>query len=129
MNPGTSVVSRVVLIVEDEGFIRMLAADILQDEGFTVLEVATADEAWPILERRSDIAVLFTDVNMPGHMDGLALAARVAERWPHIRLVLTSGRRGLSVHEIPDHVETSDPNTTTKRRLPIIDGASQRGAG
>ncbi len=44
-----------------------------------------------------------TDVNMPGHMDGLTLAARVAERWPHIRLVLTSGRCGLSDHEVPDH--------------------------
>jgi CheY-like chemotaxis protein len=103
MNPGPSVVPRVVLVVEDEGFIRMLAADILQDEGFTVLEVATADEAWPILESRSDIGVLFTDVNMPGSMDGLTLAARVAERWPRIRLVLTSGRQGLSIDQVPDH--------------------------
>lgn len=103
MNPGASVVSRVVLVVEDEGFIRMLAADILQDEGFTVLEVAIADEAWPILESRSDIGVLFTDINMPGSMDGLALAARVAVRWPRIRLVLTSGRCGLSNDEVPDN--------------------------
>lgn len=77
--------------------------EILQDERFTVLEVATADEAWPILESRHDIGVLFTDVNMPGSMDGLALAARVAERWPRIRLVLTSGRQGLSDDEVPDH--------------------------
>jgi CheY-like chemotaxis protein len=69
-----------VLVVQDEGFVRMVAVDILLDEGFMVLEVATADEAWPLLERRSDIDVLFTDVNMPGHMDGLTLAARVAER-------------------------------------------------
>ena len=103
MNPGPFVVPRVVLVVEDEGFIRMLAADILQDEGFTVLEVATADEAWPILESRGDIGVLFTDVNMPGSMDGLALAERVAERWPRIRLVVTSGRQGLSNDELPDH--------------------------
>jgi CheY-like chemotaxis protein len=103
MNLGPLVVPRVVLIVEDESFIRMLAADILQDEGFKVLEVATADEAWPILESRRDIGVLFTDVNMPGSMDGLTLAARVAERWPRIRLVLTSGRHGLSNDEIPDH--------------------------
>ena len=68
-----------------------------------MLKVATADEAWPILESRSDIGVLFTDVNMPGSMDGLTLAARVAERWPHIRLVLTSGRQGLSNDEVPDH--------------------------
>ncbi|GJE52731.1 Blue-light-activated protein [Methylobacterium tardum] len=93
----------VVLVVEDEDLIRMIAADMLQDEGYTVLEVATADDAWPLLESRSDIGVLFTDVNMPGHMDGLALAARVAERWPHIRLVVTSGRCGLSTHELPDN--------------------------
>lgn len=74
------VVPPVVLVVQDEGFVRMVAVDILLDEGFMVLEVATADEAWPLLERRSDIDVLFTDVNMPGHMDGLTLAARVAER-------------------------------------------------
>lgn len=103
MSPHPPVVPNVVLVVEDDGFIRMLAADILQDEGFTVLEVATADEAWPILESRSDIGVLFTDVNMPGSMDGLTLAARVAERWPRIRLVLTSGRQGLSNDEVPDH--------------------------
>ncbi|EIZ86853.1 response regulator receiver protein [Methylobacterium sp. GXF4] len=103
MNPGPSAVPNVVLVVEDDSFIRMLAADILQDEGFTVLEVATADEAWPILESRSDIEVLFTDVNMPGRMDGLTLATRVAERWPRIRLILTSGRQGLTDDEIPDH--------------------------
>ena len=98
-----NLVPAIVLVVEDEGFVRMVAVDMLEDEGFTVLEVATADDAWPLLEGRSDIDVLFTDINMPGRMDGLTLAARVAERWPHIRLVLTSGRRGLSTHEIPDH--------------------------
>ncbi|WP_066918733.1 response regulator [Methylobacterium sp. CCH5-D2] len=103
MPPRSPALPPVVLVVEDEGSVRMVAVDILEDEGFTVLEVATADEAWPVLERCSDIGVLFTDVNMPGSMDGLALAARVAERWPHIRLVLTSGRCGLSTHEIPDH--------------------------
>jgi CheY-like chemotaxis protein len=81
----------------------MVGADILEDEGFTVLAVVTADEAWPILESRSDISVLFTDINMPGNMDGLTLATRVAEHWPHIRLVLTSGRSGLSSDEVPDH--------------------------
>lgn len=103
MSPPRPASSQVVLVVEDDDFIRMLATDILEDEGFTVLATATADEAWPILERRSDIGVLFSDVNMPGNMDGLTLANRVAERWPHIRLVLTSGRRGLSSYEVPDH--------------------------
>lgn len=94
--------SPVVLVVEDERLLRMLAVDILEDTGFTVVPVATADEAWPILESRGDIGVLFTDVNMPGAMDGLTLAVRVAERWPHIRLVITSGRSGLSSDEVPD---------------------------
>jgi CheY-like chemotaxis protein len=93
----------VVLVVEDDEYVRMLAIDILEDEGSTVLGVATAGEAWPILGSRSDIGVLFSDVNMPGNMDGLTLAARVAEQWPHIRLVLTSGRSGLSSYEVPDH--------------------------
>lgn len=102
MSPLLPVVSSPVLVVEDEGLVCMLAVDVLEDAGFTVLKVATAEAAWPILERRDDIEVLFTDVNMPGRMDGLTLAVRVAERWPHIRLVLTSGRLGLSSDEVPD---------------------------
>jgi len=93
----------VVLVVEDEGVVRMIAVDILEDEGFTVLEVATADEAWAMLQSRRDIGVLFTDVNMPGSMDGLALAERVAASWPYIRLVVTSGRRGFCTDELPDN--------------------------
>ncbi|WP_449410667.1 response regulator [Methylobacterium komagatae] len=93
----------VVLVVEDEFLIRMVAADMLMDEGFLVLEATTADEAWPLLESHSEIGVLFTDINMPGRMDGLTLASRVAERWPHIRLVVTSGRCGLSSDELPDN--------------------------
>jgi two-component system, response regulator PdtaR len=103
MKPPPTVLNPVVLVVEDETFVRMLAVDVLEDEGFTVVAAATADEAWSILEARGDIGVLFTDVNMPGDMDGLTLAARVAERWPRIRLVVTSGRKGLSDHEMPDH--------------------------
>lgn len=80
----------------------MLAADILEDEGFTVLEAATAEEALSILESRGDIGVQFTDVNMPGKMDDLNLATHVAERWPHICLVVTSGRQGFTNEELPD---------------------------
>lgn len=103
MSPLPPANSAIVLVVEDEYYIRMLAIDTLEDQGFTVLGVATADEAWLILESRSDISVLFTDVNMPGDIDGLTLAIRVAKHWPHIRLVITSGRCGLSDHEVPDH--------------------------
>ena len=81
----------------------MMAVDMLEDAGFPVVEAATADEAWTILTSRSDIGVLFTDIEMPGSMNGFALAGRVAERWPHIRLVITSGRCRPKPHDVPDH--------------------------
>jgi len=83
--------------------VRMMATDMLEDAGFTVLEAATADAAWTILESRDDIDVLFTDIEMPGSMNGFALAGRVAERWPHIRLVITSGRCRPEPRDVPDH--------------------------
>ncbi|HEY8381996.1 MAG TPA: response regulator [Microvirga sp.] len=81
-----------VLIAEDEPIIRMLAADILEDDGFEVLEAATARAALAILEKRNgDVAALFTDVDMPGDMNGLELAGIVYSRWPHIAILVTSG--------------------------------------
>ena len=82
----------VVLLVEDEPMVRCLAFDGLQAEGYEVLEAENAAAAMRLLRERTDVAVLFTDVNMPGPMDGLALAELVHDRWPDIRLVVTSGR-------------------------------------
>jgi CheY-like chemotaxis protein len=81
----------VILIVEDEHLIRMDAADMIVAAGFDVVEAGNADEAIAILERRFDISVVFTDVQMPGSMDGLKLAAAVRDRWPPIKIVATSG--------------------------------------
>ncbi len=82
----------VVLVVEDEPLIRMHAAILLEDEGFEVIEAATARAALAILEKRGgDAAALFTDVDMPGDMNGLELAGIVHSRWPHIALLVTSG--------------------------------------
>ena len=104
MRPDVPHPSPIVLVVEDEGFVRLMAVDMLEDAGFEVLEAGTADEAWGILEHRfDDVTVLFTDVDMPGSMNGIALASRVAECWPHIRLVITSGRHWLDNDEMPDH--------------------------
>jgi CheY-like chemotaxis protein len=80
-----------------------MAADMLEDEGFTIVESANADEALALLEARDDIAILFTDIEMPGSMNGLELASHVAVRWPHIRLVITSGRVRMSDQAVPDH--------------------------
>ncbi|ABY28571.1 response regulator [Methylorubrum extorquens] len=67
-----------------------------------VVEAATADEAWAILESRGDVAALFTDIEMSGSMNGFALADRVAKRWPHIRPVITSGRCRPAPCDLPD---------------------------
>jgi CheY-like chemotaxis protein len=81
----------VVLLVEDEPFVRMAAADALQDAGFEVIETVHAQAAQDVLRSRDDIRVVFTDVRMPGSMNGLELATLVRRCWPHISLVVTSG--------------------------------------
>ncbi|MCJ2065702.1 response regulator [Methylobacterium sp. J-088] len=93
----------VVLVVEDDGFVRFTAVLMLEDAGFSVVEAANADEAWDILLARDDVGVLFTDVDMPGSMCGKTLAERVHRSWPDIRLILTSGRQRFSEDEVPDH--------------------------
>jgi two-component system, response regulator PdtaR len=91
----------VVLIVEDDLLIRMDAADMIKAGGFRVAEAKDADEAIEILERRLDVTVVFTDVHMPGSMDGLKLAAAIRGRWPPIKIVATSGRARLSADDLP----------------------------
>jgi CheY-like chemotaxis protein len=90
-----------ILIVEDEALLRMHAADIVEEAGFIPIEAANADEAVAILESRTDIALLFTDVNMPGSMDGLKLAHAVRDRWPPIKIVIVSGHLQVSENELP----------------------------
>ena len=92
----------VVLIVEDELLIRLHAAGIIEDAGFDVIEASNADQAIAILEFRPDIAVLFTDIQMPGSMDGLKLAAAVKGRWPPIRIVATSGLVHVGPGDLPE---------------------------
>jgi two-component system, response regulator PdtaR len=81
----------VVLIVEDEAEIRFNTLDALEEIGHTVLEAANADEAIILLRNRSDIEVVFTDVNMAGSMDGLQLARRVRAMRPSLGIIITSG--------------------------------------
>ena len=82
----------IVLIVEDEMVLRMRAVDIVEDAGFTPVETVSADQAMQVLESRDDISLLFTDIQMPGSMDGLKLAHAVHSRWPHIKIILVSGQ-------------------------------------
>jgi CheY-like chemotaxis protein len=96
-----SVIPAVILVVEDEMLLRMRAVDMVEDAGYTSVEAVDADEAVAILESRSDIALLLTDIQMPGSMDGLKLAHTVRERWPPIRIILLSGQLRLADLEIP----------------------------
>jgi CheY-like chemotaxis protein len=91
-----------VLIVEDELLLRISAAEMVADAGFEVVEAGNADEAIAILEARPDIHIVFTDIQMPGSMDGLKLARFVRDRWPPVKLVATSGRVAVVEGELPE---------------------------
>jgi CheY-like chemotaxis protein len=91
-----------VLIVEDDSVVRLFAVTALEDDGFDVVEATNADDAIKILETRNDIRVVFTDVHMPGSIDGLRLAHAVRDRWPPIKIIVTSGRLVLSERDLPE---------------------------
>jgi len=92
----------VVLLVEDEALVRMMAADVLREEGgFKVIEVVNADEALTVLEATADIQALVTDVEMPGSLDGFTLARVVKQAWPHTGIVVTSGRMAPGPKVLP----------------------------
>jgi CheY-like chemotaxis protein len=91
-----------ILIVEDEPILRMMAVDLVENAGFQALEAANADEAMRILESRDDVRLIFTDVDMPGSMDGLRLAAYVRGRWPPIDIIITSGHCEVQAGQVPE---------------------------
>lgn len=91
----------VVLVVEDSPLIRMGAIELVENAGYEALEATNADEAIQILESRSDIDLVFTDVQMPGTMDGVKLAHYIRERWPPVRLMVASGREIIEESSLP----------------------------
>ena len=91
-----------VLVVEDEPLVRLDVVDQLEAEGFEVFEAAHADQAIAILDANPTIRLLFTDIDMPGSMDGLKLAAAVRDRWPPVKIIVTSGHRIIEVTDLPD---------------------------
>jgi CheY-like chemotaxis protein len=90
-----------ILVVEDETFIRMDVVDMLRAAGFDILEAANADEAIRLLECNSDIRLIFTDIDMPGSMNGLKLSAAVRDRWPPVRIIATSGHFKIRAGDLP----------------------------
>jgi CheY-like chemotaxis protein len=90
-----------ILVVEDEPLIRLSATEALDALGFVVLEAGNAEEAIAVLEIVTDVSVVFTDVQMPGAMDGVALAAVIRQRWPNMAIVVTSGQVRPAEVEVP----------------------------
>ena len=92
----------VVLIVEDESLLRISGAEMVAEAGFEVIEAGNAEEAIAILEAHPDIHIVFTDIQMPGSMDGLKLAHFVRDGWPPVKLVATSGLVTISEGDLPE---------------------------
>ncbi|MDB5530346.1 MAG: hypothetical protein JWR51_3449 [Devosia sp.] len=90
-----------ILVVEDEFLILSSTANDLRDAGFTVFEASNADDAIALLETHAEIRILFTDVDMPGSMNGLKLSAAVRDRWPPILIIVTSGKTPVGGTELP----------------------------
>ncbi len=91
----------VVLVVEDSPMIRMGAVDLVQSAGYEALEASNADEAIRVLESRNDIDLVFTDVQMPGTMDGIKLSHYIRDHWPPVKLIVASGAAILEESMLP----------------------------
>jgi two-component system, response regulator PdtaR len=100
----------VVLVVEDEPLVRAMAADVLEEAGFEVVEAPTADYALTVLAKRPDVRVVFTDVEMPGHLNGFELARAVQDYYHHVGVVIGSGRAAPQAGDMaPDAVFIRKP--------------------
>jgi two-component system, response regulator PdtaR len=97
----TMISHKIILIVEDETLVRLAAVGMLEDAGFRMVEAANSDQALELLAADSNVQLLFTDVSMPGAIDGLALARMVRIRWPRIAIMVTSAMRMSHPEELP----------------------------
>ena len=102
MDAHRAIPNPVVLLVEDEPIIRWASADMLTDAGFDVVEARDADEALSVLRSRPDVCVLFTDVDMPGSIDGLELARIAHALWPKLCILVTSGKSAPAPRALPE---------------------------
>src|ERR1700712_5549147 len=90
-----------VLVVEDEALLLFSVADDLRDAGYHVLEATNADDAIVLLADNPEIKLLFTDIDMPGSMDGLKLSGVVSDRYPPVRIIVTSGKHAPGADRLP----------------------------
>jgi two-component system, response regulator PdtaR len=118
----------VVLVVEDSALIRISAIDLVLDAGYEALEACNADEAIRILEMRDDIDLVFTDVQMPGTMDGIKLSHYIRDRWPPVRLIVASGAAILEESLLPAgsryFPKPYDSSTISEAMARLLEGAA-----
>jgi DNA-binding NtrC family response regulator len=127
MNEKDSVTCAVVLVVEDEALLRLDAFDTLDRAGFEVCEAASASEALVVLDRRHDVAVVVTDLEMPGPLNGLDLARQVRKTWPEVAVVIVSGCMRPQPGEIPQEVEfLSKPYRTSTLITRVREAAEKK---
>ncbi|HLY80834.1 MAG TPA: response regulator [Caulobacteraceae bacterium] len=119
MTPASG--SPIVLVVEDDGLVRQMSADELAEAGYQVLEAANSREAIAILESGVRVEVLFTDVNMPGELDGLGLARLAHDRWPRVRLLVTSGGARAGPEDVPDEGRFISKPYSLRRMCSLVD--------
>ena len=98
----TDALCAIVLIVEDEPLQRMDMVDMAERAGFEVLEAINADHAVALLEKRTDIRLVITDIDMPGAMDGMKLAAAVRKRWPPIEIIIVTAGTMPTQQDLPE---------------------------
>jgi CheY-like chemotaxis protein len=91
-----------ILVVEDEPLLLFFTIELVKEAGYQAISAENADEAILILESRADITVVITDIEMPGSMDGLKLAAAIRDRWPPVELIVISGRSQPASQDLPE---------------------------
>ena len=96
-----SICKSVVLVVEDHPLVRMAVLEVVTAAGFEALEAANAAEAIHMLEARPDVHLVFTDVEMPGTMDGIELVHYIRNRWPPVKLIVVSGKTVIAPEQLP----------------------------
>jgi two-component system, response regulator PdtaR len=92
----------IIIVAEDDFIMSEYLSGILIEKGYSVIAVANADDAIAMLETRNDVRMLITDINMPGSLNGLNLAATVRDRWPQIKIIITTGRDRPKIEEVPE---------------------------
>ena len=101
MGRSEPIAKLVVLVVEDEPLLRLVAVEMVEDGGFDALQADGSNQAIRILEVRLDIRLVFTDIDMPRGVNGLELAAIIRDRWPPIAIIITSGKSAPMAKDMP----------------------------